>query len=164
MARPEGATSLAVRSQHPVTESEAHVARAVVTRFYIDMWNHFDVDLLAEITSAAVTFQGSLGDRTVGREGLLKYVAKIRRAFPDFRNEIVQLVAEGSSAFARLHYTGTHTGPLGELQPTGNQINYDGAALFRITDGRIDDVWVLGDRLALETQLGMHAGCAKPDR
>jgi predicted ester cyclase len=125
------------------------------------MWNAFDVDVLSEITSEEVRFRGSLGDETVGRGELEGYVRMVQRAFPDFTNEIIELVSDGSRAFARLRYRGTHLGPLGSVSPTGRTVSYDGAALFHTDGRRITSVWVLGDRLALLQQLGQdHTGGA----
>lgn len=129
---------------------------ALVRTFYRDMWNVFDVSVLDDITSADVTFRGSLGNATVGREQLAGYVRHVQAAFPDFSNEIVELVSDDSRVFARLRYRGTHRGPLGDLPPTGRSVTYDGAALFHVADGVIVDVWVLGDRAALAEQLAPH--------
>jgi steroid delta-isomerase-like uncharacterized protein len=136
---------------------------SLVERFYREMWNAFDVDVLSEITSEDVRFRGSLGDETVGREELEDYVRTVQRAFPDFTNEIIELVSDSSRAFARLRYRGTHLGPLGSVGPTGRTVSYDGAALFHTDGPRITSVWVLGDRLALLRQLGQdHTGGAVP--
>ena len=130
------------------------VAQSLVKRFYEDMWNRFDVTVLDEITAPRVSFQGSLGDVMVGREPLAAYVRKVQTAFPDFHNEVGSLVVEGDRAFARLCYTGTHLGPLGDLSATGRSVRYEGAALFTVSAGLIVDVWVLGDRVTLYEQLG----------
>jgi steroid delta-isomerase-like uncharacterized protein len=128
--------------------------RRLVQRFYDDMWNPFDVSVLEHITAPDVTFRGSLGDVTTGRAELTGYVRKVQSAFPDFHNEVVELVAEEGRGFARLRYTGTHLGPLGDLAPTGRRIAYEGTARFELSDGVIADVWVLGDRVTLYQQLG----------
>lgn len=127
--------------------------RRLVQQFYDDMWNTFDVSVLEQITAPDVTFRGSLGDVTTGRAELAGYVRKVQSAFPDFHNEVVELVAEGDRGFARLRYTGTHLGPLGDLAPTGRRITYEGAARFEVSDSVIRDVWVLGDRVTLYEQL-----------
>ncbi len=43
--------------------------------------------------------------------------------------------------------------PLSALPPSGNRIEYAGVAISRIAGGKIADVWVLGDRLALIEQI-----------
>jgi predicted ester cyclase len=50
------------------------------------------------------------------------------RAFPDFNNEIEEVIFEGNKAFARLTYHGTHLGELFGIAPTGKGIQYAGTA------------------------------------
>lgn len=130
------------------------VASNVVHRFYADMWNRFDVGVLDDIAAPNVRFRGSLGDSMVGRKALAEYVLKVQAAFPDFHNEVVDILAGQDVVMARLHYTGTHLGPLGPIPPTGRTISYYGLARFLVTDGVIVDAWVLGDVNALYEQLG----------
>lgn len=69
-------------------------------------------------------------------------------------NEVVDLVVAGERAAARLRYTGHHRGELLGYPATGRAIAYDGAAFFTAADGRLAEVWVLGDLAALRAQLG----------
>ena len=50
-------------------------------------------------------------------------------------------------------YRGTHKGMLFGTQATGRAINYAGAEFFLFSDGKIDEIWVLGDRMALMEQI-----------
>ena len=58
-----------------------------------------------------------------------------------------------SKAFARLTYSGTHRGPILGVEPTGRKISYAGAAVFTFDEGKVADVWVLGDLHGLLGQL-----------
>ena len=132
---------------------EASAVRALVERFYTEMWNPWDEDLAREILSPTVDFRGSVGLHVTGHEGFIGYMRTIRRAFPDFHNEIVELVAEDGKAAARLRYTGTHRGELLGHPPTGRSVSYSGAAFFTIDGPRIASVWVLGDLAGLMRQI-----------
>ena len=139
----------------------AEQTRRLVERFYVEMWNCFDVTVIDSITSEDITFRGSLGDTTRGRSGLAGYVRKVQGAFPDFHNEVETIVAEAGVAMARLRYSGTHLGDLDGLAATGRTVSYEGAARFEIVNGAIADIWVLGDRARLYEQLGLqHPGAA----
>src|SRR5207249_1116933 len=98
-------------------------------------------------------FRGSLGQQTVGYQQFGDYVDFIQRAFPDFSNHIEEIVSEGDRSFARLTYRGTHRGPVFGIAPTGKVVEYAGAALFWFREGRIAEVWVLGDVYGLLQQL-----------
>ena len=77
----------------------------------------------------------------------------VRQAFPDFRNQIEELIGEGDKVVARLTYTGTHEGLLFGIAPTSKRVRYVGVALFRISGSCIDEGWILGDRQGLIEQL-----------
>ena len=83
----------------------------------------------------------------------VEYMRMVHTAFPDFRNVVEEVVVEGDRAFARLAYSGTHRGTVLGVEPTGRRVQYAGAALFRVRDGRIASLWVLGDMYALARQL-----------
>jgi steroid delta-isomerase-like uncharacterized protein len=127
--------------------------RALIARFYDDMWNRFDQSLFRQLLTDDFRFRGSLGQSTSGLVEFGGYMDFIRRAFPDFSNTIEDVVCEGDRAFARLTYRGTHRGEVFGIAPTGRTVAYAGAALFRFRDGRIAEAWVLGDIHGLLTQL-----------
>jgi predicted ester cyclase len=70
---------------------------------------------------------------------------QFRAAFPDWHQEIIELVAEGDTVAARFRCTGTHQGPWQDLQPTGRTMSIDEVYFFRITNDRLARVWGLED-------------------
>lgn len=122
---------------------------AVVRRFYDDLWNRWQLDIVDEIVSADVEFRGSLGLEAHGRDAFKAYVETVRTAFPDWRNQIDEMVAADDRVAARMTWTGTHRGALLGLEPTGRRVEYGGAAFFRLSSGLIETAWVVGDTEAL---------------
>ncbi len=55
------------------------------------------------------------------------------------------LLAVEDRVVARMTWTGTHRGPLADIEPTGARVTYAGAAFFRLADGVIEEAWVVGD-------------------
>ncbi len=81
--------------------------------------------------------------------------AEFRSAFPDWREEIVQLVAEGNMVAGRFKCSGTHRGAfLGEA-PTGKRMEVDEVFFFRVEDGKFVNFWALEDSLNRMRQLGL---------
>src|SRR5262245_47049889 len=100
--------------------------KLLVRRYYEEMWNRWDFALADELIAEQIAFRGSLGDSVRGREGFKEYVRAVRRAFPDFHNQIEELIAEGDRVVARLTYTGAHTDALFGIPPTGRRVSYAG--------------------------------------
>jgi steroid delta-isomerase-like uncharacterized protein len=128
--------------------------KALVRGYYEEMWNRWDFALIDELIAEEIAFRGSLGTSVHGREGFQEYVRAVRRAFPDFHNQVDELIAEGDRVVARLTYTGTHQGALFGIAATGRRVTYQGVAIFRIVADRMAEGWVLGDLHGLIRQLG----------
>src|SRR5215204_5335685 len=76
-------------------------------------------------------------------------------AFPDWREDIVQLVTEGDTVAGRFRCTGTHWGEfLGEA-PTGRRMEVEEVFFLRVEDGKFVDFWALEDSLNRMRQLGL---------
>ena len=81
--------------------------------------------------------------------------AQFRLAFPDWREEIVQLVAERDTVAGRFRCSGTHLGEfLGEA-PTGKRMEVEEVFFVRAEDGRFVEFWALEDSLGRMRQLGL---------
>lgn len=127
--------------------------KALIRRWYHEMWNGWSEAVADEIVVPDVRFQGSLGVTVAGISGLREYMRRVREAFPDFHNEIEEMVADGERVAVRVTYTGTHRGEMYGIAPTGRAIRYGGAAFFTIVDGKVREGWVLGDVASLRRQL-----------
>jgi predicted ester cyclase len=85
-------------------------------------------------------------------------VAALRRAFPDLRYTIEDVIATDDRAVARVVMTGTHKGDLFGLAPTGRPVRVDQINIEEIgPDGRIREHWRVTDELGLMRQVGRIA-------
>ena len=132
-------------------------SKALVRRFYEDLWNRWDYSAIGEILTPDIVFHGSLNIDATGHDGFINYAETVRGAFPDFHNKIEETIAEGDKLAACLTYSGTHQGEIFGIEATGRPIRYAGVGIFLFRDGLIGQVWVLGDRLALMRQLSEPA-------
>ena len=98
-------------SNSALREFEANLAaidltRSLVKRFIADIWNRGEVDLIPEVCSSSLRFNGNTGFDRVGHEGLARMVNTIREALDDYHCEIHSMVVENNKAFCRLRFTG----------------------------------------------------------
>jgi steroid delta-isomerase-like uncharacterized protein len=127
--------------------------RDLIRRFYEELWNPFDKRKIPELLTDDVKFRGSLGQEKFGHAGFTEYMDLIQAAFPDFTNQVEEIISEDDRAFARLSYRGTHHGTIFGIPPTSRRVEYTGAAVFRFRGEKIAEVWVLGDVHRLLQQL-----------
>jgi predicted ester cyclase len=81
--------------------------------------------------------------------------AEFRSAFPDWREEIVELVAEENTVAGRFRCSGTHLGEFLGEPPTGKRMAVEEVFFLRAEDGKFVDFWALEDSLGRMRQLGL---------
>ena len=78
---------------------------------------------------------------------------QFREAFADWKQTIVELVAEGDTVVARFRCEGTQTGDWLGHPATGRRMRIDEVYFFRCKDGRIARLWGLEDTWTRHRQL-----------
>jgi steroid delta-isomerase-like uncharacterized protein len=83
------------------------------------------------------------------------FVQVFLTAFPDLHFTMEDQVVTGDKVAHRWHCTGTHTGPMGPVPPTGNKISIDGLIVDRVVDGKVAERWEQFDGTLMMQQLGL---------
>jgi predicted ester cyclase len=81
--------------------------------------------------------------------------AEFRSAFPDWREEIVELVAEGDAVAGRFRCSGTHRCGFSGEAPTGERMEVEEVFFLRVEDEKFTYFWALEDSLGRMHQLGL---------
>ena len=77
-------------------------------------------------------------------------------AFPDFKTEFNDIVAESDKVVWRVTISGTQKGEFMGIPPTGKKIKYTAMMIVRIKEGKVAEAWGVADMLGLMEQLGME--------
>jgi steroid delta-isomerase-like uncharacterized protein len=125
----------------------------LVDAFYERIWNEGEERAISELLTEDFCFRGSLGVELGGREAFTEYVRSMRTALSNYRCEILACVSEGDQTFAKMRFSGIHVGRFRGYPATGQPVEWFGAAHFRFTDGKIAEVWMLGDLAGLDAML-----------
>jgi steroid delta-isomerase-like uncharacterized protein len=131
----------------------AATARALVERFYDVVWNKSDESAAREILAPNFVFHGSLGPDRRGPDGFIEYHRAVHAALEGFVCIIEDVIETERRAAAKMRFCGRHRARFFGVEPTGRDITWSGAAFFTIEDGRIGELWVLGDIDAVRRQL-----------
>lgn len=127
--------------------------KAVVRKFYRNVWEAKELSLLPRLMRKDVRFRGSLGEEKKGHEGFSEYVLSVHAALSNYRCQILSLVQEDDQIAVKMKFGGLHTGPFLGFAPTNKNVSWIGCAFFTFEEGVIADLWVLGDLDNLKTQL-----------
>ena len=97
-----------------------------------------DLSLLDQIYYPDVIIHDDSQPETMhGLEALKKQYSSSHTAFPDLRLTLDEMYVDGDRIIWVWTFTGTNTGPLGQLPATGNKATFKGVAIDRIVDGKI---------------------------
>jgi len=77
-----------------------------------------------------------------GPEGVKRYVAAYRFAFPDARFAVEDQIAEGDKVVSRWTARGTHRGEFLGISPTGEEVTVTGIEFDHVVGGKIEEAWV----------------------
>ncbi len=136
--------------------SSAQENKAVSRRVAEEIFNQGELDLADELyTPDYVLHDPSLPEDLHGPEGLKQYAAMNLGAFPDARVTVEDQIAEGDMVATRWRATGTHTGELMGILPTGRRSEISGITINRFSGGRIAEDWYQSDDLGMLQQLGV---------
>lgn len=114
--------------------------RAVVLRYFEEVINGRNLDLLDEIL-AADWIAHNPGEPN-GREGLKQYFAGMFEAFPEVHADVKRIVAEDDLVVTHSHYTGAVADRGNDWAP-GSGATVD---IFRLEDGVIVEHWDVNQR------------------
>jgi steroid delta-isomerase-like uncharacterized protein len=125
-------------------------------RRWIEALNRGDVTVADETFApdCVIHITGS-PEPNLSVDGFKQMVAGLLAAFPDLHFTIEDQLVSGDKVCTRWIAEGTHTGPLGEVPPTGRRMHVDGLILDTTENGRVIERWEQWDQLGMMRQLGL---------
>jgi len=136
-------------SDDPLEVRNAEVVQVV----FSELWSKGSVELIDDLF--AENFVGHFpGETAHGREGVRAQVSAHRQAFPDWTEEVEDMIADRDRVAVRFTSRGTNLGDFLGHPPTGNRVEISEVAIFRLSDSKIVEQWVYPDMLSLQRQLG----------
>jgi steroid delta-isomerase-like uncharacterized protein len=133
---------------------EANVA--TLTKFATAV-NTGNFDLFKEAVSPDNVDHDPAPGQVQGPEGYRMYFSGLRTAFPDLAVAPETIVADDDSIAFAYTITGTQTGPLMGIPPTGKKIKVRGMQISKFKDGKMVERWGSSDELGMLQQLGVLA-------
>jgi predicted ester cyclase len=86
-----------------------------------------------------------------------RWIGPFRDSFPDFRMEILDLVADGEKVAGHFRCSGTHLGEWMGHPPTGRRFqDIDEIYIFRVSDGKLARAFGVEDNMRRMCQLGLN--------
>lgn len=135
--------------------------------------NHYRLLNAGDYRRAAEDFAESTAHQGVGRTraATLRVLEDIYGTFPDWRMEIVDLVASGDSVVVRSKVSGTHRGTgkfnvngglLTGVSPTGRRFEVEHIHWYKMRDGKIAEHFATRNDIDMARQLGVLPAAGRP--
>jgi steroid delta-isomerase-like uncharacterized protein len=133
--------------------SELRDKREAIVREHMESENRHEFDVTIETFDHPRYEIVPTGDVHDGEEAVRAYFAETRNAFPDQRNELIELHHMDDGVAAELILKGTHEGELRGIPPTGKSFECRMLALFLFEEDRLVCERVYFDTATILSQL-----------
>lgn len=132
----------------------------IVKTQHYEVWSRGNLERIPELYTT--DFVGHFpGSTVLGLAGIKNRVIAHRKAFPDWTERVIDVIADQGRVVTRFLSTGTNEGPFRGEPPTGRCVNISEVAIYRMVEGKIAEQWVYPDMRAMQQQLsGEEKGCA----
>jgi len=137
--------------------------KELIQRYFEEWANHGDTAAADELIATNVVLHNppavitSLADYKKGMAGF-------HAAFPDLHFTIEDQIAEGDKVAVRWTLRGTQKADYQGHPASGKPMTVTGVSIFRIADGKIQEIRVNMDRLGMMGQLGWLPAPAPPPK
>jgi predicted ester cyclase len=128
--------------------------KAVVQAFY-DQWNAGAIDF-DKLFQADVTNHQPDRDPETGLESFRRAIEGVTGAVPDSRWTTLRLVADGDYVVCHNQWSGTYSGSSfrGVRTDSGKRFSVEHMHIYRLSEGKIAEHWVVRDDLGMMLQVG----------
>ena len=139
----------------PADPSAATAAanKALVERFYRDVFIDWDRELVAELLSPVFRSHDWPVDARTGPDGFWDFYDGVLQSFPDTRYVVDDLIAEGDRVVVHWRLLATQQGEFFGMAPTDAPISLQGIAIYRVEGGKLMERWVVYDLYGLIEQV-----------
>jgi len=134
--------------KHSVLEQN----KAIVLEYH-KVWNEGNYEKLNDILTDDFVCHYLTSIEWTGIEAAEKAITDWRTLFPDWQEEIVDIIQENDKVVTRYKATATHTRPYEGIDATGAKIEIYEVSIYRIKDGKIAEQWCFPDDPSIKTQI-----------
>ena len=130
-------------------------SKALMWRITEEIWNNGRLELIDELIAEDLIDHVELpGLEGNGRARYRASIERARAAFPDYRNPLDFVLADGAFAVSYGRATGTHRREYMGIPPTGRFFDVPTFGILRFVNGQAVERWGMTDNLGILQQLG----------
>jgi steroid delta-isomerase-like uncharacterized protein len=144
-----------ISCQQQVKEGMTEETVQAWTDSVLEMWNEANLTIVDKVYAPEIVRHDcGLPEDIVGLENIKKYLENFFDAFPDLNITIDETIAGGDKLAQRWTLTGTNTGSMANMPPTGKNVRVSGVSIIHMVNGKAIEIWDFYNALDMYQQLG----------
>jgi steroid delta-isomerase-like uncharacterized protein len=153
------ATAVPAHRTQAAAASPAHGAgltgnERVVEAFLQDVINEHNGDHAANYLNPGMQWSGGTVGTVTGSANVAGLFAGVVAAFPDAHITITDIFGQGDQVVVRVVVSGTQEGAILGIPASGRFVQWDGVDVYRLSDGKISNIWAGDDWTAILNDTG----------
>lgn len=120
---------------------------------YHKVWSEGNMDNLDDILTEDFVCHYLTSEEWVGFKEAKKAISDWRAIFPDWHEEIVDIIQEKDNVVMRYKASATHTKTYEGIDSKGAQIEIYEVSIYRISNGKIAEQWAFPYDQSIKTQI-----------
>ena len=129
--------------------------KAVIRRLIEEVYNEGNLDVVDELMAPDIFDHAAVPEHQHGIDGFKHVMEWVRQFSFDVHYDIDDIIAEGEKVAVRMTQSGTHSGAVRGISPTGKRFSVDYVHWFRLANGKVAEMWAVRDDLTRLQQLDL---------
>ena len=146
-------SSVQASEEGDTSRHQAAANKALVARFYSDVFVDWDRRLVDEILSPDFRSHDWPEDARTGPDGFWDFYNNVLSSFPNTRYVVDDLIAEGDRVVVHWRLLANQQGEFYGMAATGKPISLQGIAIYRVENDQLMERWVVYDLYGLIQQV-----------
>src|SRR5215204_484978 len=131
----------------------AEGTKAVIRRLIEEVYNEGNLDVVDELMAPDIFDHAAVPEHQHGIDGFKHVMEWVREFSSDVHYNIDDIIAEGEKVAVRMTHSGTHTGTVRGIPPTGKSFSVEYVHWYRLANGQVTEIWAVRDDLTRLQQL-----------
>lgn len=128
----------------------------IARRLFEEVWRDHEYDAIDDLVTEEFVLHDSMTEEpwARGREGY-REMAEMSEGTIEGSLTLEQLIPAGEYVVVRWRQTGTHVGPMGNIEPTNEEVTVTGIEIGRFEDGMLAETWLEMNMVPMLMQVGV---------
>lgn len=127
--------------------------KTTIRHHFADIVNHGIVERVDDLWASDCIVTGLQGSTFKGTKGLRKHIVDFRKAVPDVKVKVDDILVDRKSAVALWEMSGTFDHDYKGIKATGKKFKVRGVDIFKMNKGKIQEDTLYFDALDMLVQL-----------